>query len=226
MKILVLGDGLLGSEIVKQTGWDFVSRKKNGFDIINLNQWDHNLDKYDTIINCMAYTKTYENNKELNWNTNIVGVDNLIKYCNSHSKKLIHISTEYLYAGSISNASEEDTPVHVPTWYGYSKLVGDALIQLHSNNYLICRLCHKPNPFPYEYAWEDIKTNCDYVDIISKLVIKLIKNNCVGVFNVGTEIKSIYDLAKKTNPNIKSTNKPIHIPDDTSMNINKLKQII
>ena len=28
-KILVLGDGLLGSEMVKQSGWDYVSRKKD-----------------------------------------------------------------------------------------------------------------------------------------------------------------------------------------------------
>jgi hypothetical protein len=28
-----LGDGLLGSEIVKQTDWSLISRKKNGFDI-------------------------------------------------------------------------------------------------------------------------------------------------------------------------------------------------
>ena len=27
MKPLVLGNGLLGSEIIKLTGWDFVSRK-------------------------------------------------------------------------------------------------------------------------------------------------------------------------------------------------------
>ena len=27
-KVLVLGDGLLGSELVKQTGWEYVSRKK------------------------------------------------------------------------------------------------------------------------------------------------------------------------------------------------------
>jgi hypothetical protein len=27
-KVLVLGDGLLGSEVVKQTGWDYVSRKR------------------------------------------------------------------------------------------------------------------------------------------------------------------------------------------------------
>ena len=29
MKVIVIGDGLLGSELVKQTGWEYVSRKKN-----------------------------------------------------------------------------------------------------------------------------------------------------------------------------------------------------
>lgn len=28
IKPLVLGDGLLGTELVKQTGWDYISRKK------------------------------------------------------------------------------------------------------------------------------------------------------------------------------------------------------
>jgi hypothetical protein len=31
MKVLILGDGLLGKELVKQTGWPFVSRKKDQF---------------------------------------------------------------------------------------------------------------------------------------------------------------------------------------------------
>ena len=26
MKVIVIGDGLLGSELVKQTGWEYVSR--------------------------------------------------------------------------------------------------------------------------------------------------------------------------------------------------------
>ena len=29
---LILGDGLLGTELVKQTGWDYISRKKDGID--------------------------------------------------------------------------------------------------------------------------------------------------------------------------------------------------
>ena len=32
-KILVLGNGILGKEISKQTGWDNISREKDGFDI-------------------------------------------------------------------------------------------------------------------------------------------------------------------------------------------------
>ena len=51
MKIVVLGDGLLGSEIVKQTGWDYISRKKDGFDICTSDYQWFNLHTYDIIIN-------------------------------------------------------------------------------------------------------------------------------------------------------------------------------
>ena len=33
MKIVVLGDGLLGKEIINQTGWDYYSRKKDNLNI-------------------------------------------------------------------------------------------------------------------------------------------------------------------------------------------------
>jgi dTDP-4-dehydrorhamnose reductase len=56
---------------------------------------------------------------------------------------LVHISTDYLYSGSVSNASESDVPVHCNNWYGYTKLLADGLVQLESNNYLICRCTHK-----------------------------------------------------------------------------------
>ena len=32
MRVLIIGDGLLGSEIIKQTGWDYISRKKDQID--------------------------------------------------------------------------------------------------------------------------------------------------------------------------------------------------
>lgn len=226
MKVLVLGNGLLGNELSKQAKWDIFSRKQNGFDVINvdLKEYESNFLNYDVLVNCIAHTKTYSKEREIHMNVNCLFVDKLIDFCNQHNKKLVHISTDYIYAGSDSEATEEDIPVHLKTWYGYSKLVGDALVQLRSKNYLICRLSHKPKPFPYETAWFDIKTNGDFVDVIASKVIDLINGNWSGVYNVGTEVKSIYDMVKK-NKEIEPSFRPTEVPYDTTMNINKLNSL-
>jgi dTDP-4-dehydrorhamnose reductase len=224
MKVSILGDGKLGSSLNLLTNWPIFSRKLGNFDITNPSNVS-DLQNYDIIVNCIAYTDTYSSNFNDNWEVNVNFVSNLIDLCNSRSQKLVHISTDYVYAGSVSNASENDVPVHIPTWYGYTKLVGDALVQLKSNDYLICRLSHKPYPFPYPRAWDDVFTCGDYLPIITTLVANLIKTNESGVFNVGTEPKSIYELSQKTQKTepIKS---PIEVPKDTTMNIDKLKSIL
>jgi dTDP-4-dehydrorhamnose reductase len=221
MKVLVLGDGLLGSEIVKQTEWDFISRKKNNLDIKNFNVWMGMMDSYDIILNCIANTDTYSKDRDDHWELNYKFVYNLIDYCNVLNKKLIHISTDYLYTGSIENATEEDVPVHCNNWYGYTKLLGDGLVQLLSNDYLICRCTHKPTPFPYENAWSDQIGNFDYVNEISSIIIKLINENNSGVFNVGTETKTMYALASKTK-NVTPAESPNHVPKNTTMSLDKL----
>jgi dTDP-4-dehydrorhamnose reductase len=223
LKVLVLGDGLLGKELVNQTGWNYISRKKDSFDIGNLSSFFDEFIKYSVIVNCIANTDTYSDDKESHWKTNYVFVYELIKFCNENYIKLIHISTDYLYTGSVENASEEDVPVHCNTWYGYTKLLSDGLVQLQSKDYLLIRCSHKPNPFPYEKAWIDVIGNFDYVDVISNKIIQLINNNSSGVFNVGTELKSIYDLALKTNHNIESITSSISVPKNISLNINKME---
>jgi hypothetical protein len=86
--------------------------------------------------------------------------------------------------------------VHCNNWYGYTKPLADGLVQLESNNYL-CDV-HMPTPFPYESAWIDQIGNFDYIDTISSLVIDMINSKISGVYNVGTEMKSVYQLALKT----------------------------
>ena len=39
MNVVILGNGLLGMEIQKQTGWDIISKKENGFDITQPNKF-------------------------------------------------------------------------------------------------------------------------------------------------------------------------------------------
>jgi dTDP-4-dehydrorhamnose reductase len=221
MKILVLGDGLLGSEIVKQTGCDFISRKATGFNIDNLDIIDIN---YDVIVNCIANTDTYSDDKEGHWNVNYKFVDKLIDFCNDASVKLVQISTDYLYANSNVNAVEDtDVPVHGNNWYSYTKLLADGLIQLKSKDYLLCRTSFKPTPFPYENAWIDQLNNADYVDIIANYIILLINKNSEGVFNVGGEFTTPYSLALITNPNVGKIKRPNDVPMNTTMNINKMK---
>jgi len=224
LKVLILGDGLLGSEIEKQTGWDCISRKKNNFSIDTF----ENLipkNKYNIILNCIANTNTYSDDYQSHWDVNYKFVNNLINFCNQNNIKLVHISTDYLYTGSVNNASELDIPVHCNTWYGYTKLLSDGLVQLLSNNYLLIRCTHKPNPFPYNKAWIDQIGNFDYVDKISSLIIEIIRKNAFGVYNVGTEIKTMYELSKLTSETIKEFS-PENMPKNTSMSLNKLKNFL
>lgn len=226
MKVLVIGHGLLGSEIVKQTGWSYISRKNHKIDFTDPSTYLKYIDHYDTILNCVAATDTYSEDKELHWNINYKAVYELINCCNERNKKLVHISTDFVYTHSKEDAKELDVPVHDCNWYSYTKLLGDSLIQLLSNNYLICRCTHKPYPFPYKKAFVDRIGNFDYTEVIAKLIIELINANASGLYNVGTKKKSIYDLVKNDNIDIEPIHCPPGVPKDTSMNINKLNQFL
>jgi dTDP-4-dehydrorhamnose reductase len=225
MNCVILGNGLLGTEIQKQTNWDMLSRKKDKIEATDINTWCKILLSYDVIINCIAFTETYSNNKRKHWDINYKFVSDLVEYCNEYNKKLVHISTDYVYTNSKSFVSEEDIPIHGDNWYSYTKLLADAFIELKSNNYLICRGTHKPNPFPYDKAWGNQEGNFDYVDIIASIIIKLINKNHKGIFNIGTKHKTMFSLAKETKKDVLCVFRPYYVPRDTTMNLNKLNLI-
>ena len=100
MRVVVLGDGLLGSEMVKQTGWDIISRKKDRFNITQPSTFiNYFIDifegviatkKYDVIVNCIANTNTYSTNKEEHWDVNYKGVSNLVDFCNKWKTSFVN----------------------------------------------------------------------------------------------------------------------------------------
>lgn len=226
MKVIILGQGKLGREIYSQTKWDNLSRSKNNIEVTEFDQWKEQLLPYDTILNCIANTNTYSKDKNSHINTNYKFVIDLVKFCNEHNKKLIHISTDYVYVNSNERASEDEVPVTDNNWYSHTKLLADSYIDVMSKNFLICRLSHKDKPFSYDSAWTDVKTNADYTDVISSLVIDLIKLDAKGLYNVGTEEKTIYELAIRTNENVTQTLSPPHIPKNVTMDISKMKNTL
>ena len=230
---LILGDGLLGNEIQKQTGWSYISRKINGLDFTDISSYKHYLTKLGVseVINCIAQTNTTNESDEdvrNDWNVNYKGVMDLTDFCNENSIKLIHISTDYVYAKTERLAAEFSIPVHYENSYTYTKLLADNYIHARSKNYLIMRSSFKPNPFPYDYAWIDFIGNFDYIDVISKLMIELIEYDAKGTFNVGTEVKTMYGLAKRTNKKVKPSYKEAKYIDsnDISMSIHKMKNFL
>lgn len=226
MKALVLGKGKLGSEIVKQTGWDYLSRAEHEITIDNFDEWKDRMSVYDVIVNCIANTDTYSDDKEKHWKANYELVTFLAEYCDENNKKLVHISTDYLYQNSVEDATEEDEPLFDHTWYLFTKLLADEYLKEHAKNYLICRLSHKPYPFPYESAWVDVVTNADYTPVISDLVIKLVEGDATGLYNVGTERKTIYELAQRTNKNVLKSIAPPHVPKNITMNLSKMENFL
>jgi dTDP-4-dehydrorhamnose reductase len=236
MKVLVLGDGKLGTELVKQTGWDYISRKKNRFNIHDLDHYNFyiigNFDgliywkEYDVVVNCIANTNTYGGTKDDMYRTNFLYPKILSDFCKDNTIKLIHISTDYVYSNSEPFATENSMPIPLPTWYGYYKLLADEYISSTNPNHLICRCSFKSNPFEFDKAWINQIGNFDYVDVISELIINLIEKNATGIFNVGTELKTMYDLAKRTNPNVIPILKPKYVPMDITINTDKLKNFL
>ena len=235
--VVILGDGQLGSCIREMTGWDYISRKKDGIDARKKLQQEL-FSKiinggYEQVLNCIGYTDTYSNEKEIHWDVNYQFVSKLADFCSGDNEEqchlnLIHISTDYVYAKSEPFASEHDVPIHCGNWYGYTKLLGDGYVQLKCPEYLVIRCSFKPDPFPYPQALINQIGNFDTTEKIAELIVKLIRGYAQGVVNVGTEVKTIYDLAKRSNPRVKPVEKMIHrtMPTDITMNCSKMKDFI
>lgn len=220
-KVLILGDGILGSELNYQTNWDIVSRKKDNFDIYDYGSLLNIVNEYDTVINCIANTDSYSSDKTKHWDVNYKFASDVSDSCVALDKKLVHISTEFVYANNKIPPTEEDLPLPHNSWYAYTKLLADEYIKLTNKNYLICRELHKENNFDYPNVW-DVKTSGDLVKNIAEIIIKLINKNACGVFNVGTGDKNLIDL----NPNGILVSPPKHVPTDTRMNLNKLNNFL
>ena len=224
MATIIFGHGLMGAELERQTGWDCLWRDQHGIDITKPYTMDMYVRHYDTVINCIGYTKTLQPEREPAWSVNYTGVMDLVDMCNRYNTKLVHISLDFIYANTPKPAKETDCPVHFDNWYTYSKLLSDAYIQARCKDYLLIRTSYKARPFPYDKAFLFRAGNFDYVDRIAELMIELINRGAKGVFNVGTWRKTMHSLALQTRAVDLCTDEVI--PADTTMDLELLKTFL
>ena len=159
-------------------------------------------------------------------NLNILGTANITIACAKNKIKLIYFSTQYVYPGIKGNYRESDPLLPVNN-YGWSKLGGEAAVQMYKNS-LILRICMTEKPFIHESAFADVKTNFIFHSEMVAILKKVL--NKKGIINLGGPIKTVYDFAKKDKPNIKKNfAKKTHkgkFPKNPSMNLEKLNKIL
>ena len=157
---------------------------------------------------------------------NIIGTANIVKVCSFLGIKLIYFSTHYVYPCNKGNYSE-NSPLLPINNYAWSKLGGESAVQMYKNS-LILRVCMTENPFVHKSAFANVKSNFIFHEDVAKILFKLI--NKKGIINIGGRTQTIYNFAKKNNPEVKKVyleNKAkIQFPKNPSINIGKLKKLI
>lgn len=148
VKILITGgDGQLGNAI-KVAGKNFTN-----FNLIFTDIADFDISKpesvnayfenhsFDYIINCAAYTAVDKAEEEQNlaFLINAKGPENLAIACQRYKRRLIHISTDYVFNGKSHIPYTESMETNPPSVYGQSKLAGEKAIFKNSNTATIIR---------------------------------------------------------------------------------------
>tara|TARA_B100001939_G_scaffold67845_1_gene56508 strand:+ start:1843 stop:2607 length:765 start_codon:yes stop_codon:yes gene_type:complete len=146
-RLLVTGaNGQLGlalEDAAKDPSLEIVFMDKSALDITNAEAIKDVFDKqsFDVCINAAAYTDVdgAETNKALAYAINVTAVENLAKVCKHHGCWLIHISTDYVFDGTLDRPytpSDTPNPLNV---YGASKLAGEQAIEVVGSTHSIVR---------------------------------------------------------------------------------------
>tara|TARA_B100001059_G_scaffold134350_1_gene134647 strand:+ start:616 stop:1329 length:714 start_codon:yes stop_codon:yes gene_type:complete len=204
---------------------------KNELNILKLKSIDKYLKKTkaDIVIHLAGLSRPmdiHNRNIEKSIDLNIIGTANVTKACSANNVKLLYFSTNYVYPGTKGNYSEKD-PVLPVNNYAWSKLGGEASVQLYKNS-LILRVCMTEKPFVHSKAFANVKTSFMYHEEVTKILFKLL--NKKGIINLGGKSQYIFNFAKKDKKNVKKIflrkKDNLGMPFDSSLNVNKLKKIL
>jgi dTDP-4-dehydrorhamnose reductase len=151
------------------------------------------------------------------WRINVLGASNVAEYCRDLGKKIIYISTDFVFDGEKEKGefyTEKDSPNPI-NWYSKTKYEGEKLIEKSGAPYMILRLA-----YPYRANFEpkkdflraildnlkngnQVKAITDHVfcptfiDDFAFALEKLVKNDASGIFHtVGGQALTPFEATK------------------------------
>lgn len=145
MRIVITGaNGQLGRELVKRlAGTDILATDIGEMDITDQQATIEAIGTYkpEVVIHGAAYTNVdgAESNVDLAYKINAIGTQNIAAACLKCDAKMVYVSTDYIFDGTLGRAYNEfDTP-NPQSIYGKSKLAGEILAKHSMNRLFIVR---------------------------------------------------------------------------------------
>lgn len=169
----------------------------------------------DIIVNAASFTDVdgCEVEKELCWNVNVKGMENLARAARRDMTLLVHISTDYIFDGENGPYSEEDRPNPLG-YYGKAKLASENACRVAGVPFAIIRtsvlyglgIQVKPNFFLWLYnslkqgktvnIVTDQYNTPTLVDDLATGIKRLVEKSAYGLYHLsGSEYVSRYEFA-------------------------------
>ncbi len=153
------------------------------------------------------------------WKINVDGVKNIVDLCKSTKRKLIFISTDFVFDGQKGPYSEDQEKAKDSenvSWYGFTKIKAEQFIEENITDYLIVRISY-PYRGPFkekeDFAKQilkkyqenslypmffDQKLTPTFVDDLAAVIDFLLKNDLKGIYHVASpKVTTPYEFALK-----------------------------
>lgn len=226
MKIIGTGlSGLVGSRIVELLSGEYqfedISRK-TGTDITNYHAVLDRIKNSEAEIVLHLAAKTdvdgCERDKEQGengeaWKINVLGTQHVVKACEDSGKKIIFISTDFVFSGNDTpeKGYTEENATNPVNWYGKTKVESEKVVEQAKTPWVIMRI---GTPYRADFTKKDFmrfilsvlqekkeirvvkdqKFNPTFIDDIAFVLKRLIENKEEGIFHVfGSQTISPYE---------------------------------
>ena len=149
----------------------------------------------DTVIHCAALTDHQHPSAAELIETNILGTQRLADLLRKTGRRMVYLSTSYVYPGETGNYRESD-PTRPIGAYAWSKFAGEAWVGTVPDQLIIRGSWYTPEKLAkmahsaLRDAWHSRETPREAARKIATLVLK----GASGIYNIGGLRQTFYDL--------------------------------
>ncbi|MET0999546.1 MAG: dTDP-4-dehydrorhamnose reductase [Marmoricola sp.] len=135
MSWLVTGaNGMLGTDVCRvlaRHGISFTAADRADLDLFDEAAVDEAVSAHDVVVNCAAWTAVddAETDEQRAYDINTIAPGLLSRAAAEHGRRIVHVSTDYVFDGTADSPYDEDAPTDPATSYGRTKAAGEAVVR-------------------------------------------------------------------------------------------------